>query len=612
MRRAWPWLIVVGLTAAGAAVGAAYSELGPKTYTATAQIVVSPLPTSDTTFTGLGLFRDTGGRRTAVQSAAALVKSSQTADAVALQFGGKRSRESLLDAVSAQEVGGSDVVDVTAHASSPSTAAQIANAFAQSLVSQRTGLFQSDLATAIQHDTQTLGSLSGAQKSALEQRVALLKTYVGQPDPTVKTATQAEPPSSARGRDVQRSTAIGAGTGLAGGVLIAILVILLTSWRARRLIEGPEYDRVVFDRLAERHEALLTSLAAAEERLAAREASLAERERELTARLAEVASTDDVRHTELRSRLEAEAAARNAQLEARERELHEQLAARQAQLEEEFAARNAQLEARERELHEQLAAAASSDEAQRAELHARFEEEWAVRRKELDDREWSLGERAAGLEAWERTLAEREAAPAAAPGFDDEARRRALDDRERALGEREAELAARAQDIARRTAEIAVREHAPPAAAPADDEAAAQREADLQARVAAVTKRELEVMRRMAALTDRERAEGEPQPATEPSPPPAPPVLAAAPPPPPPPEPEPAPPPAPEPEPVDGHGRWNLNTLERLVAESGDRYPERADEWGSYLYFLRDYAAYDGSIPASFDWLVEDTFSDLL
>ena len=59
-------------------------------------------------------------------------------------------------------------------------------------------------------------------------------------------------------------------------------------------------------------------------------------------------------------------------------------------------------------------------------------------------------------------------------------------------------------------------------------------------------------------------------------------------------------------------GTYNLVALEQLVDERGDDYPERLEEWSSYLYFLREYAAADGAVPQSFDGLIQDTFEELL
>jgi len=100
-----------------------------------------------------------------------------------------------------------------------------------------------------------------------------------------------------------------------------------------------------------------------------------------------------------------------------------------------------------------------------------------------------------------------------------------------------------------------------------------------------------------------------PQPEPEPEP---------APPPPPPPEPEPAPAPAlvsyePEaPGAPDGPGRWNVLALDRLVEQRGHEFPDRIEEWTSYLYSLRAYASPDGTLPPSFDGLVQETFRELV
>ena len=63
---------------------------------------------------------------------------------------------------------------------------------------------------------------------------------------------------------------------------------------------------------------------------------------------------------------------------------------------------------------------------------------------------------------------------------------------------------------------------------------------------------------------------------------------------------------------ADRNGHYNLVTLERPRRARSSEFPDRAEEWTSYLYFLRDYAAPDGSLPDSFDALISDTFSDLL
>ena len=81
----------------------------------------------------------------------------------------------------------------------------------------------------------------------------------------------------------------------------------------------------------------------------------------------------------------------------------------------------------------------------------------------------------------------------------------------------------------------------------------------------------------------------------------------------PPPEPEPYVEPEPPAAPAaDAPGRWNVLALDRLVEQRGHEFPDRVEEWTSYLYSLRAYAAPDGSLPASFDSLIQETFGGLV
>jgi hypothetical protein len=85
-------------------------------------------------------------------------------------------------------------------------------------------------------------------------------------------------------------------------------------------------------------------------------------------------------------------------------------------------------------------------------------------------------------------------------------------------------------------------------------------------------------------------------------------------------EPEPEPPPQVEAEPMLAtpevtrlDHRWNLRALEALVREAGDGFDtSQQEEWTAYLFFLREHAESDGTLPRSFDSLVDDVFADLL
>jgi capsular polysaccharide biosynthesis protein len=428
-----PWLAVLTLTAAGAAAAAGYGLTAPKRYRATAQVLVAPVSTSDPTFAGIGVLRDTGGKRTAAASLAALMRTPQIVDAAAAQLGSKRSRQSLLDALHVHVVDASDVVAVTAEDTSADGAAQLANTFANVLISQRSAAFQSELTAAIRRDQQLLAG-SSDPSGGISRRLTTLLGLQGRPDPTIRIAAQAVAPSSASWPNVPLLIGIGAGIGVAAGVLVALAALGMRRASSRPAgKQGPGLSDGELEALGDRLEA----------RLVRREAALAARERDLQAKLDELRAAQET------------------------------------------------------------TIAASQDEA-------------------------------------------------------------VLARRERQLAERIATAAKREAELARRAAEVALRER----------ESAAEQE-----QVAAAA----------AAAEEAKAAAAEAKAAVETAIPPAPPAA------------------------ENGlRGSYNLVALERLVDERGSAFPERLEEWSSYLYFLREYAAADGVVPASFDGLIHDTFEELL
>jgi hypothetical protein len=141
-------------------------------------------------------------------------------------------------------------------------------------------------------------------------------------------------------------------------------------------------------------------------------------------------------------------------------------------------------------------------------------------------------------------------------------------------------------------------------AAGVDDHDLSRREGLLEQRVTGVTARERALAERAGKLAAREqeldaRAAG---------------LTAAPPPPPPPPPTEPVPAPAAEAEPTlpTRTGTWNLNDLQRAVDAHTGATPEQVENWRTYLYFVREHASPDGTLPRSFDPLLADVFADLL
>jgi uncharacterized protein involved in exopolysaccharide biosynthesis len=201
-------------------------------------------------------------------------------------------------------------------------------------------------------------------------------------------------------------------------------------------------------------------------------------------------------------------------------------------------------------------------------------------------------------------------------GLDD--REQALERRARAIKQRERELQQVVQD-AQKAIDTKSRD-----GALLDERVAAvtTRERALAKQSAELARRERELAEREAAfeqlVADSHKVEDEPEPVREPVP-----------------EPEAVPESEPEPEPepaaaqadlvADSHkveslepvtlprpGGWTIQVLERLVVERGDAFPDQVDEWSYYVQFLSDHADADGALPSSFDYLIEETFADLL
>jgi capsular polysaccharide biosynthesis protein len=225
-----------------------------------------------------------------------------------------------------------------------------------------------------------------------------------------------------------------------------------------------------------------------------------------------------------------------------------------------------------------------------------------------------------------RALSTRAHAPVPDHGMDD--REQALEHRAAAIDQRERELqqvlkdAKKASDatskasalLEKRVAAVSTRERAlakDSAQLARAERALAEREAAMQAREAASQARETAFEEREAAFEEREavfeeqvaesQKEPEPEPVPEPAPLPTQPDLVA-----------------------DSHkviepvqvnarpGGWTIQVLERLVAERGEQFPDQVEEWRYYVHFLREHADVDGGLPASFDYLIEDTFAELL
>jgi hypothetical protein len=157
-------------------------------------------------------------------------------------------------------------------------------------------------------------------------------------------------------------------------------------------------------------------------------------------------------------------------------------------------------------------------------------------------------------------------------------------------------------------AAAAARTRRPPTPAPEPIAVDPDLEPRLQARIDAIAKRELALARRAGELADRESRLRQREEELTAAPPPAPVE-----------ELEPEPEPELEPEPVveepapapTTRGQWTLDALEDLVLKQGADAAQH-EEWTTYLFFLREHASVDGTLPPSFNALVNEVFGPLV
>src|SRR3954471_20133862 len=143
------WLVVIALVVTTAAA-VLYVATAQKTYEATSQLLVTPTPATDPVLASLGLLVESSDPTRDIETATQLVKTPQVAALVKSTLHSPDSTQALLDKVTADPVAQSNLVAITASANSPGEARDLANAFADSVVKERTTAFQDEVNARIQ------------------------------------------------------------------------------------------------------------------------------------------------------------------------------------------------------------------------------------------------------------------------------------------------------------------------------------------------------------------------------------------------------------------------------------------------------------------------------
>jgi Mrp family chromosome partitioning ATPase/capsular polysaccharide biosynthesis protein len=200
-------------------VAGVYVAVTPPSYSAESHLLVTPVDGASN-FVGLGLIASSSNPGGDIATAASLVTTPEVAALVAARMH-NATVPGLLKHVSAVPLAQSNVVAITATASTAAGAQQIANSFAFETVQNRTQTLHRQLETIIpalraQVDTLPVGQRTG--QGSLGERLASLETLRAGSDPTVAVAGVAQLPTAPASPRKKLSIIVGALIGLVIGL----------------------------------------------------------------------------------------------------------------------------------------------------------------------------------------------------------------------------------------------------------------------------------------------------------------------------------------------------------------------------------------------------------
>jgi capsular polysaccharide biosynthesis protein len=193
----WLVALVVAVSVLAAVVFVARAE---KVYRADADLLVTPIPRSNTNLFGFGLVSETGDPTRDAETVAQLITTPAVAQRVRETLGLEESARSLENKVVARPVAQSSIVTVTATANDPELAARLANAFGQGAIVVRTDRLHRLVAYVIPRLRRQLNQLPASDvtsRASLSAKLQDLETLRLLPDPTLHFENRAVAPTSA-------------------------------------------------------------------------------------------------------------------------------------------------------------------------------------------------------------------------------------------------------------------------------------------------------------------------------------------------------------------------------------------------------------------------------
>jgi capsular exopolysaccharide synthesis family protein len=213
------WLVVLAvIVCTGMAI--VYVLTAPKTYEAEADLLITPVARDSTVYSTLPVITESVDPTRDVETAAQFVTNTDVATRVKESLTTEDSARSLLDRVAAEPVAQSNIVAVTAKDDSPEKARDLANAFAQATIEDRTSQVHEAVDALIgPTQAQLNASTDPVTRQTLGAQLAQLETLKTAPDPTIRLETPADLPEHQASPRPVFSIAAGFLAGLVLGII---------------------------------------------------------------------------------------------------------------------------------------------------------------------------------------------------------------------------------------------------------------------------------------------------------------------------------------------------------------------------------------------------------
>jgi capsular exopolysaccharide synthesis family protein len=216
--------LVIGVALITTLIAVAYVVLATKIYQAEADLLVTPVSSSDTTLGSLGLIQESADPTRDVETIARLVHSPEVAARVVADLKLPETPAALLEEVSAQPVAQSDLVAVTASDPSPEQAKAVANSFGRAFVAERTERLHEQIDKTLPDLEAQLAQNATQELSATVAKLQLLSSA---DDPTVRLDTPATTPTA--------PTSPKKALSIIGGILAGLILGIVAAFGAQAL-----------------------------------------------------------------------------------------------------------------------------------------------------------------------------------------------------------------------------------------------------------------------------------------------------------------------------------------------------------------------------------------